>query len=166
MSLCITREVRASKRCAVSGGPRASLGSHDQPLVRDQPTVAYGRHMASIDFSRARTFIAAIPEGRWAAYKDVATAAGNERGAIAIGSWLRREGHGIEHDYRVLTVDGRMPDGFRSAGRPPSDPASARAKLKIEGVAFDANARAAQGQRFSMIDWPDDGFRMAPKRAL
>jgi alkylated DNA nucleotide flippase Atl1 len=110
--------------------------------------------MASLDFTRARTFIAAIPEGRWAAYKDVARAGGNERGAIAIGSWLRREGHRIEHDYRVLTVDGRMPDGFHSAGSgAPSDAASARATLKTEGVDIDANARAAQCQRFSTLDW-------------
>jgi hypothetical protein len=68
--------------------------------------------------------------------------------------WLRREGHGIELDYRVLTVDGRMPDAFRSAGRDaPADAAGARAKLMSEGVNFDGRARAAQSQRFSAQDW-------------
>jgi alkylated DNA nucleotide flippase Atl1 len=110
--------------------------------------------MSSIDFSLARAFIDAIPMGRWAAYKDVATAGGNERGAQAVGSWLLREGHGIPLDYRVLTVDGRMPDGFRSTGTgAPVSPASARAKLKSEGVVIDGHARAAQHQRFSALDW-------------
>lgn len=110
--------------------------------------------MTSIDFTRARAFIDAIPEGRWTAYKDVAKAGGNVRGAQAVGTWLRREGHGIALDYRVLTVKGRMPDTFRSAGwESPADPASALAKLKSEGVAIDDHARAAQSQRFSATDW-------------
>ena len=110
--------------------------------------------MSSIDFARARAFIDAIPEGRWAAYKDVARAGGNVRGAQAVGTWLRREGHGIALDYRVLTVKGRMPDTFRSAGwEAPADPASALAKLKSEGVTTDNHARAAQSQRFSATDW-------------
>jgi alkylated DNA nucleotide flippase Atl1 len=110
--------------------------------------------MSSIDFTRARAFIDAIPEGRWAAYIDVATAGGDARGAQAVGTWLRREGHGIRLDYRVLTVEGRMPGAFRSAGRDaPADPASALRRLKSEGVAIDDRARAAQSQRFSATDW-------------
>lgn len=110
--------------------------------------------MSSIDFTRARAFIDAIPEGRWAAYKDVATAGGNHRGAQAIGTWLRRAGHGIALDYRVLTVDGRMPDAFRPAGpNAPADPAAVRVRLKSEGVAVDDLGRAAQRQRFGARDW-------------
>jgi alkylated DNA nucleotide flippase Atl1 len=122
--------------------------------VQCQWDVAYGREMSSIDFARARAFIDAIPAGRWAAYKDVARAGGNVRGAQAVGTWLRREGHGIALDYRVLTVEGRMPDTFRSAGwEAPADPASALAKLESEGVAIDDRGRAAQSQRFSATDW-------------
>lgn len=63
-------------------------------------------------------------------------------------------GHGIPLDYRVLTVEGRMPDTFRSAGwEAPADPASALAKLESEGVAIDDRGRAAQSQRFSATDW-------------
>jgi alkylated DNA nucleotide flippase Atl1 len=110
--------------------------------------------VSSIDFTRARAFIDAIPAGRWAAYKDVATAAGNDRSAQAIGTWLRRQGHTIELDYRVLTVDGRMPDTFRSAGpNAPADPASALARLESEGVRVDGQGRAAQQQRFSAPHW-------------
>lgn len=110
--------------------------------------------MSSLDFTRARAFIAAIPTGRWAAYKDVATGAGNERGAQAVGTWLRREGYGIAHDYRVLTVEGRMPDAYHSADKDgPVDAAGARAKLRSEGVVIDGDGRAAHEQRFSAIDW-------------
>ncbi len=110
--------------------------------------------MTSIDFDRARAFIDAIPRGRWAAYKDIAAAAGNARGAQAVGTWLRREGYSIELDYRVLTVDGRMPEAFRSAGPDaPADPEGVRARLRSEGVVIDPHARAAQRQRFSAADW-------------
>jgi hypothetical protein len=74
--------------------------------------------------------------------------------AQAIGTWLRRQGHAIELDYRVLTVDGRMPDTFRSAGpNAPADPVSALARLKSEGVRIDRQWRTAQQQRFSATDW-------------
>lgn len=73
---------------------------------------------------------------------------------MAVGAWLGREGYSIELDYRVLTVNGRMPDAFRPAGPgAPADPAGVRAKLKSEGVAIDGHARAAQHQRFSALDW-------------
>ncbi len=54
----------------------------------------------------------------------------------------------------MLTVDGRMPDTFRSGGwDAPADPESALARLKSEGVAIDDYARAAKSQRFSANDW-------------
>ena len=94
--------------------------------------------------------------GRWTAYKDVATAGGNVRGAQAIGDWLRREGDRVPNVYRVLTVDGVVPDGFRPAGPGvPRDAANVREILKREGVTIDAQGRASQRQRFTVADWPD-----------
>jgi alkylated DNA nucleotide flippase Atl1 len=114
----------------------------------------YVRHVARLNFSRARAFIAAVPDGRWTAYKDVAAAGGNERGAQAIGDWLRREGDQVPHVYRVLTVEGLVPDAFRPAGRGvPPNAASVREILKKEGVAIDARSRASQAQRFTYADW-------------
>ncbi len=83
--------------------------------------------MAPIDFDRAAAFIAAVPQGRWTAYKDVAEAGGNDRGAQAIGDWLRRRGDEVEHVHRVLRIDGFVPDAFRPAGPgiPPTRSASA-----------------------------------------
>ncbi len=110
--------------------------------------------MASIDFGRARAFIADVPEGRWTAYKDVARAGGNERGAQAIGDWLRRDGDRVPHVYRVLTVDGVVPDAFRPAGPGvPTNAASVRERLEAEGVVIDARRRASQKQRFTVADW-------------
>lgn len=110
--------------------------------------------MASIDFDRARVFIAAVPAGRWTAYKDVAEASGSIRGAQAVGDWLRREGDQVTHVYRVLTVDGVVPDAFRPAGPGvPGDAASVRDLLAAEGVLIDARGRASQQQRFTAADW-------------
>jgi alkylated DNA nucleotide flippase Atl1 len=110
--------------------------------------------VASLDFGRASWFIAAIPTDRWAAYQDVAHAAGNKRGAQAVGTWLARHGDAVPLDYRVLTVKGRMPDASRSSGPDaPHNAAAARERLQREGVAIDAHGRAARHQRFTADQW-------------
>lgn len=110
--------------------------------------------MGSIDFTRAAAFIAAIPEGSWASYGDVAQAGGNAKGAQAIGDWLRRKGDEVPHVYRVLTVKGFVADSFRPAGPGvPSDGSSVRALLRREGVMIDPKGRASANQRFRPEDW-------------
>jgi len=110
--------------------------------------------MARIDFDRAAAFLAAVPEGRWTAYKDVAEAAGSPQGAQAVGDWLRRQGDQVEHVYRVLRVDGLVPAAFRPAGADvPADPERVRDRLTQEGVRIDERGRASQMQRFSAGDW-------------
>jgi alkylated DNA nucleotide flippase Atl1 len=113
--------------------------------------------MAPLDFDRARRFISAVPPGRWTAYRDVAAAAGNPQGAQAVGDWLRRRGDEVPHVYRVLRVDGFVPDAFRPAGPGvPADSAMVRATLTEEGVRIDRRGRAAPHQRFTVADWTDD----------
>ncbi len=110
--------------------------------------------MGAIDFRRAAAFVAAVPTGRWTAYKDVAEAGGNNRGAQAVGDWLRREGDRVPRVYRVLTVDGLVPDAFRPAGPGvPRDAESVRDVLRREGVLIDARGRASPRQRFTVRDW-------------
>lgn len=64
--------------------------------------------MSDLDYHRAATFIAAIPRGRWASFKDVATIAGNPAAAMPIGNWLREEGYQVRNYWRVISADGRV----------------------------------------------------------
>jgi alkylated DNA nucleotide flippase Atl1 len=110
--------------------------------------------MAPINFAQAAAFVDAVPKGRWTAYKDAAIAGGNERGAQAVGDWLRRRGDEVRHPYRVLKVDGFVPEAFRPAGPGlPADAPSVRDLLRSEGVIIDARGRASQSQRFSVENW-------------
>jgi alkylated DNA nucleotide flippase Atl1 len=108
--------------------------------------------MSAMDFAHA--LVAAIPKGRWAAYRDVAEAAGNAKGAQAVGEWLRRNGDHVPGVYRVLRVDGHVSDGFRPAG--PGVPANServREVLRAEGVHINDRGQAAARQRFTVADW-------------
>jgi alkylated DNA nucleotide flippase Atl1 len=110
--------------------------------------------MARLDFERAAAFIAAIPPGRWTAYGDVAEAGGSPRGAQAVGDWLRRKGDEVPHVYRVLNVQGLVPEAFHPAGPGvPKDAPSVREVLRREGISIDASGRASQSQRFRVSDW-------------
>src|SRR3954447_8988453 len=110
--------------------------------------------MARIDFARAAAFVAAVPKGRWTAYRDVAEAGGSPRGAQAVGDWLRRKGDEVPHVYRVLNVEGFVPEAFRAAGPGvPRDASTVRETLRQEGVTIDTRGRADQSQRFSVSDW-------------
>jgi alkylated DNA nucleotide flippase Atl1 len=106
-----------------------------------------------MDFRKALQFIAAVPERRWTAYKDVAAAAGNELGAMAVGYWLRQSGGSIPNYWRVLTVDGAVPDTFLGGRDGPRGAATAREVLRREGIWIDADGRALQRQRFTVEDW-------------
>jgi predicted nuclease with RNAse H fold len=109
---------------------------------------------SSLDFARAEAFIAAIPTGCWTSYKDVATAAGNELGAQAVGDWVRRNGDAVPHVYRVLRIDGLVAEGYHPAGSGlPRDGLSVREVLRREGVIIDAHGRASRSQRFSPQEW-------------
>jgi alkylated DNA nucleotide flippase Atl1 len=114
----------------------------------------------TIDFEIVRTFIASIPEGRWASYGDVAAAAGAPKGGQALGTWLSRnpvrrgEQNVPPLVYRVLTRHGEVSPGWR-ATEPmlPPTPEAVQTKLTDEGVQFDANGRASQDQRWTTDDW-------------
>src|SRR3954452_7570512 len=81
----------------------------------------------SLDWDPARAFIASIPRGGWAAYGDVAAAAGAASGAQALGRWLAT--NEIEVPpllYRVIRSDGTVSPGYVSVDWPglPDDPGS------------------------------------------
>jgi alkylated DNA nucleotide flippase Atl1 len=108
-----------------------------------------------IDFRRAKAFVEAVEAGRWTSFGDVAEAAGNRRGAQAVGQWLMREGHTIRGVHRVLRANGEVPPGFRPAGAGvPLDAAEVRSVLAEEGVRFDGSGHAFGRQRYRPGDWP------------
>jgi hypothetical protein len=75
-----------------------------------------------------------------------------------MGDWLRREGDRVPGVYRVLTVDGFVPDAFRPAGAGvPKNASSVRELLKAEGVVIDDYGRASARQRFSVDEWDRSG---------
>lgn len=146
--------------------PLARLSSEsrsDPPSARMNSTRgARRRRGPPLDFVQAAAFIAAIPAGRWAAYKDVATAGGNHLGAQAVGEWVRRNGDALPHVYRVIRSSGLVADGYRPAGiRLPRDAASVRDVLRREGVVIDTYGRASHRQRFTSEDWRRAGAGVA-----
>src|SRR4051812_2577195 len=90
----------------------------------------------SLDFDTARAFIPAIPRGSWAAYGDVAAAAGAPKGAQALGRWLATNEIDVPPLlYRVIRSDGRVSPGYVSVDWPglPDDPAGVENKPRSEG---------------------------------
>jgi alkylated DNA nucleotide flippase Atl1 len=105
----------------------------------------------SLDLALARAFIASIPTGRWAAYGDVAAAAGAPKGAQALGRWLATNETDVPPLlYRVIRSNGQVSPGYVSVAWPglPDGPAGVEEKLRSEGVRFDARGRADQAQRW------------------
>src|SRR4051794_13429412 len=116
----------------------------------------------SLDFDIARAFNATIPRGRWAAYGDVAAAAGR-RGARSLGHWLgTNEIDGPPLLYRVIRSNGRVSRDHVSVDWPglPDDPGGVEQKLRNEGVRFDERGRADQLRR-----WPPDHWRRTRERS-
>jgi transcription elongation GreA/GreB family factor len=105
-----------------------------------------------MDERAAIRFINSIPEGFWTAYSDVAAVCGSSS-PRSIGVWLRRSSGRINNYWRVLNVDGEVPDEFVGGGSGPVTPENARDKLRREGVWIDAGGRARQRQRFTPLDY-------------
>jgi alkylated DNA nucleotide flippase Atl1 len=131
--------------------PRTStaMTSSSDRRPRNPPRTRRER-VGAMDFATAERFIAAIPRGRWSAYKDVATAAGSERGAMAVGEWLRRNGDRFPHPWRVLRSDGSIAIAYYATDPDrPGDASTAREMLMSEGIQLDSSGRALQRDRFS-----------------
>jgi 5-methylcytosine-specific restriction enzyme subunit McrC len=88
-----------------------------------------------------REAVAAVPEGSWTAYKDLADLSGMP--ARTIGTFV--SANEVPGAYRVLTVEGSIAPDFRWYDPQCTD--DPRELLRGEGVTFDAAGRASGGQR-------------------
>ena len=113
--------------------------------------------------------IAAIPDGRWTAYADLAALAGTA--AQAVGNHIATN-PSLAKAYRVLTIDGRISEGFRWSD--PADTRDPKDVLAAEGVEFDETGRALPDGRLTaddlhaLLGWfdPDDDLPDEPARPL
>jgi len=112
------------------------------------------------DWSRMHAAIAAIPDGKWTTYGDLAALAGTS--AQAVGVHIATN-PALAKAYRVLTWDGQISEGF--AWSDSTDSRNPREVLATEGVEF-VDGKAAQAQRLGadalmeFLGWydPDDDF--------
>ena len=123
------------------------------------PVPGVARESSGFDWTRMHAAIAAIPDGRWTTYGDLAALAGTA--AQAVGNHIVAN-PALPKAHRVLISDGRVSEGFRW-----SDTADTRDPVEVltaEGISFDAAGRAAADQRLStddlhsLLGWfdPDD----------
>jgi alkylated DNA nucleotide flippase Atl1 len=98
-------------------------------------------------------FIAAVPPGRWTAFKDVAEAAGSPLAFMAIGAWLSSD-RTVANPWRVLYADGSVPAGyFADTPGVPHDAVEVRQLLEREGIRFSRAGKARAHQWFGVKDW-------------
>ncbi|MEU5155982.1 MGMT family protein [Glycomyces sp. NPDC021274] len=98
------------------------------------------------DWERVRRVVAALPEGTWTSYGDLAELIGT--GPRQVGAYMR-DGD-VPQAYRVLTAGGTVSEGFRWAdGRSGRDVPDL---LRSDGVTVSAKGRADRSQRMSVYD--------------
>lgn len=125
------------------------------------PVPGVAEESVGFDWTRMHAAMAAIPDGRWTTYGDLAVLAGTA--AQAVGNHIVANA-ALPKAYRVLTSDGRVSEGFRWSD--PNDDRDPVEVLQGEGVAFDASGRALPAGRLSsddlqsLLGWfdPDDDF--------
>ena len=129
------------------------------------PVAGVGEEAIGFDWARMHAAIAAIPDGRWTAYADLAAVAGTA--AQAVGNHIATH-PSLAKAYRVLTIDGRISEGFRWSD--PADTRDPKVVLAAEGVEFDGTGRALPGGRLTaddlhaLLGWfdPDDDLPDEP----
>ncbi|GAB3229385.1 hypothetical protein GCM10027447_22620 [Glycomyces halotolerans] len=98
------------------------------------------------DWELVRRLVAALPEGTWTSYGDLAELIGT--GPRQVGAYMR-DGD-VPRAYRVLTARGVVSEGFRwSDGRPGVDVPEL---LRADGVTVNAKGVADPSGRMSVYD--------------
>ncbi len=98
------------------------------------------------DWELVRRVVAALPEGTWTSYGDLAELIGT--GPRQVGAYMR-DGD-VPRAYRVLTASGKVSEGFRwSDGRTGRDVPEL---LREDGVRVDRSGRADRSGRMYVYD--------------
>lgn len=113
------------------------------------PLRGVGRAERNRDWQLAHQVLAALPNGTWTSYGDLAAFLGS--GAQAVGNHLANTS-GVANAYRVLTSEGRISDGFRWATPQESGSDDVRARLIADGVRFTATGASDPVQRLTADD--------------
>ncbi|MFF9086119.1 DUF262 domain-containing protein [Streptomyces sp. NPDC014991] len=113
------------------------------------PLRGVGRAERSRDWQLAHQVLAALPQGTWTSYGDLAAFLGS--GAQAVGNHLANT-PGVAYAYRVLTSEGKVSDGFRWATPQNAESDDVRARLAADGVRFTATGAADPAQRLTADD--------------
>ncbi len=129
------------------------------------PVPGVAEQSLGFDWARLHAAIATIPDGRWTAYADLAALAGTA--AQAVGNHIATN-PSLAKAYRVLTIDGRVSEGFRWAH--PEDDRDPVEVLRAEGVQFDDTGHALPEGRLTaddlqaLLGWfdPDDDLPDEP----
>lgn len=129
--------------------------------IWDGPVEGVTDEPVGFDWSRLHAAVAAIPDGQWTSYGDLAALAGTS--AQSVGAHVATA-MGVPKAYRVLTADGTIAVGFHWDDA--DDQRDPHALLASEGVRFDRHGRADPDQRLSpdnlqsLIGWfdPDDDY--------
>lgn len=111
------------------------------------PLRGIGRAERSRDWQLAHQVLAALPHGTWTSYGDLAAFLGS--GAQAVGNHLAAT-PGVANAHRVLTSEGKIPDGDRWSS--PGEGGDVRARLTADGIRFTVNGAADPTQRKSADD--------------
>jgi alkylated DNA nucleotide flippase Atl1 len=116
-------------------------------LLWPAPLRSVGRAERSRDWHLAHQVLAAMPQGTWTSYGDLAAFIGS--GAQAVGNHLATTPDVI-NAYRVLNSDGRISDGFRWPTE--SEGGDVRARLGADGIHFTVTGAADPAQRLTSDD--------------
>ncbi|MEV6209586.1 DUF262 domain-containing protein [Kitasatospora sp. NPDC051914] len=101
------------------------------------------------DWQMLHQVLAALPDGTWTTYGDVASFIGS--GAQAVGTHLANT-PGVINAHRVLNSEGRVSEGFRWGA---TDHGDVRELLGTDGIHFTAAGAADPAQRLTAQDLAD-----------
>jgi alkylated DNA nucleotide flippase Atl1 len=135
-------------------GPREILTRADELADRalkiwPAPLVSGHRVERSRNWTLLHQALAAMPDGAWTTYSDLAALIGSH--PVPIGTHLANT-PGITNAHRVLTANGRASESFRWPG---PDRGDLLVVLREEGVKIDETGAADPAQRLSARDLAD-----------